>query len=69
MPRKTRALRRGLLPPASRFNEAAARCRGKPPRSAARAHRARAASMRPRPDAAENAATKAMEGNADAVLQ
>ena len=36
-----------------RFNEAAARCRGKPRPGGARV-RARGASMRPRPDAAEN---------------
>ena len=37
------------------FNEAAARCRGKHPlRGLAERRRARAASMRPRPDAAEN---------------
>ena len=41
-------------PPAARFNEAAARCRGKP--GGGRAHPAGCppASMRPRPDAAEN---------------
>ena len=38
----------------SRFNEAAARCRGKPERHAAHLH-VDVASMRPRPDAAENA--------------
>ena len=38
-----------------RFNEAAARCRGKLPRRRDRARPRRRASMRPRPDAAENA--------------
>ena len=38
----------------SRFNEAAARCRGKPFGWRATAEAAAAASMRPRPDAAEN---------------
>ena len=52
MPRKTQR-RRSISTRSSRFNEAAARCRGKlgggaGPRAAA------AASMRPRPDAAEN---------------
>ena len=36
------------------FNEAAARCRGKPPRRRPTARRRLCASMRPRPDAAEN---------------
>ena len=46
----------GVQPPfPSRFNEAAARCRGKRDRAAAgMGDRAAAASMRPRPDAAEN---------------
>ena len=54
MPRKTRAgsgRGRGPLPG---FNEAAARCRGKQPALAHVGDEARA-SMRPRPDAAENA--------------
>ena len=37
-----------------RFNEAAARCRGKQPRLNRRRHHRAQASMRPRPDAAEN---------------
>ena len=40
----------------SRFNEAAARCRGKPTRTATWWRRPGRASMRPRPDAAENTA-------------
>ena len=36
------------------FNEAAARCRGKPKAGGAEAPPCRSASMRPRPDAAEN---------------
>ena len=41
-------------PAAARFNEAAARCRGKPPRNNESIWPMRRASMRPRPDAAEN---------------
>ena len=37
-----------------RFNEAAARCRGKPAAPAGTVARVQLASMRPRPDAAEN---------------
>ena len=47
--------RRGRPRPAGGFNEAAARCRGKR-RGCGSALRSRGASMRPRPDAAENAA-------------
>ena len=54
MPRKTARRPSSATTVAARFNEAAARCRGKPsPSSAARSRQARA-SMRPRPDAAEN---------------
>ena len=54
MPRKTRGfVGRGAA--RRRFNEAAARCRGKLPRLG-RLAAALGASMRPRPDAAENAA-------------
>ena len=54
MPRKTRRVPRVCRPRRSRFNEAAARCRGKrrERRGAACGHGG--ASMRPRPDAAEN---------------
>ena len=56
MPRKTPGRRRRAAGAAG-FNEAAARCRGKrgawPPPPSMLAHQA---SMRPRPDAAENAA-------------
>ena len=38
------------------FNEAAARCRGKPDRRGGKRHHGHHASMRPRPDAAENEA-------------
>ena len=41
--------------PGYRFNEAAARCRGKPPPGCGTPRPRRRASMRPRPDAAENA--------------
>ena len=58
----------GRPPPACwRFNEAAARCRGKR-RSRARPHRAgRLASMRPRPDAAENARSGARSADGPAA--
>ena len=55
MPRKTGTYSL-YTPESSGFNEAAARCRGKPACSAATGG-ARSASMRPRPDAAENAQT------------
>ena len=42
--------------PRPRFNEAAARCRGKPPINWSPCHPRGCASMRPRPDAAENRA-------------
>ena len=66
LPRPTRfneaaARCRGKLPPPARrrrrpagFNEAAARCRGKPGQVARQDVEALEASMRPRPDAAEN---------------
>ena len=54
MPRKTRSPRSPAHAP-SRFNEAAARCRGKH-RLVDRVAAGGAASMRPRPDAAENPA-------------
>ena len=53
MPRKTRIALRGPNGPLSGFNEAAARCRGKRGGLVGRADEA-LASMRPRPDAAEN---------------
>ena len=53
MPRKT-VRSRDRRTAGSRFNEAAARCRGKLHGSRADAETALAASMRPRPDAAEN---------------
>ena len=58
MPRKTRA-RRTDLRLGQGFNEAAARCRGKREDSEARKVRDVLASMRPRPDAAENARQRA----------
>ena len=54
MPRKTRRNRRSRREDAG-FNEAAARCRGKPAAVSVPAVAAALASMRPRPDAAENA--------------
>ena len=51
-----RTMRGSSMPP-PRFNEAAARCRGKQRRRPHRGGR-REASMRPRPDAAENGSTK-----------
>ena len=55
MPRKTSA--GACVPPAAGmgFNEAAARCRGKRERHGVRRSARLPASMRPRPDAAENA--------------
>ena len=66
MPRKTCAAvvrRRGC----KGFNEAAARCRGKPTRRPTRGAAARWASMRPRPDAAENAVATAAQKHVDAA--
>ena len=57
MPRKTADDPGNLSPLRSRFNEAAARCRGKRARAPHR-RRAAGASMRPRPDAAENEAVR-----------
>ena len=58
MPRKT--LRRALpMPLRLRFNEAAARCRGKPRRRDELLEDPVGASMRPRPDAAENSQSSA----------
>ena len=54
MPRKTRVLERIESAFQSGFNEAAARCRGKQAQVAEVAGLLDAASMRPRPDAAEN---------------
>ena len=54
MPRKTGRPRRSSSRTRNRFNEAAARCRGKPAHGQRRLPDARLASMRPRPDAAEN---------------
>ena len=53
MPRKTRSPLEGCCA-ILRFNEAAARCRGKPAPPALERAGEGAASMRPRPDAAEN---------------
>ena len=55
MPRKTKPLTHFLAGEQVGFNEAAARCRGKPDHLDVRAAVA-PASMRPRPDAAENPA-------------
>ena len=57
MPRKTPATGARRLAEAARFNEAAARCRGKPYESIPYFRAYHMASMRPRPDAAENART------------
>ena len=54
MPRKTFAIRTVRMIEIFSFNEAAARCRGKLGRRAAVPGVQRLASMRPRPDAAEN---------------
>ena len=52
-----------------RFNEAAARCRGKRAQVEGGAPEGRLASMRPRPDAAENAVAAAGAGRAGSPLQ
>ena len=54
MPRKTQDQRVVRRPGRSGFNEAAARCRGKPAAAGAPPRPLERASMRPRPDAAEN---------------
>ena len=54
MPRKTLPPHGTLKGASDRFNEAAARCRGKPAARALRGQPEPEASMRPRPDAAEN---------------
>ena len=54
MPRKTVTRTRPFRFRADGFNEAAARCRGKPPPKEHDYPDATMASMRPRPDAAEN---------------
>ena len=56
MPRKTARSRPASLRRRPSFNEAAARCRGKPHAGRVALDGAGAASMRPRPDAAENRA-------------
>ena len=61
MPRKTFELAPAGARP-GRFNEAAARCRGKRTREQTRVYRPRRASMRPRPDAAENRDTRMLAG-------
>ena len=54
MPRKTGGCAAGRRNPRPGFNEAAARCRGKPQPSERSSAGSPKASMRPRPDAAEN---------------
>ena len=56
-------------PWAPRFNEAAARCRGKPPERDRGRPVTAAASMRPRPDAAENFTFAGRPGSRGAPLQ
>ena len=58
-----------LRPGRPRFNEAAARCRGKRKRSQTIPAGDQAASMRPRPDAAENVPPKALFHPRQAGLQ
>ena len=57
MPRKTQFRDRRALHRHTGFNEAAARCRGKPPEQPPLEIGLDVASMRPRPDAAENGQT------------
>ena len=54
MPRKTGRAPFAVVAPRFSFNEAAARCRGKPALAADARAQAWRPSMRPRPDAAEN---------------
>ena len=61
MPRKTSFSRGRRCRPTPGFNEAAARCRGKLPPCAERPGPRLPASMRPRPDAAENEIRKAYD--------
>ena len=56
-------------PSSTRFNEAAARCRGKPARSVVEITATDWASMRPRPDAAENAQRGRTPRSCACVLQ
>ena len=68
MPRKTRTLRSPVTA-ALRFNEAAARCRGKHPIPAGGVTVRYGASMRPRPDAAENVRARFVSVGMAAGLQ
>ena len=63
MPRKTRPDPAGSAWVAHRFNEAAARCRGKRLLTQALQGEDGGASMRPRPDAAENTVAAATMAN------
>ena len=59
MPRKTLCASVPFFATHRCFNEAAARCRGKLPPGRMTGRKATLASMRPRPDAAENAGDEA----------
>ena len=65
MPRKTRPNRRCRRLVNHGFNEAAARCRGKPTGRGLQPAGPRTASMRPRPDAAENRPRRRLRGRPD----
>ena len=69
MPRKTGGRGRGMDRADQGFNEAAARCRGKPSGAPASKGTPDGASMRPRPDAAENPLADARIPNLAAGLQ
>ena len=69
MPRKTRSRSGCSATARPRFNEAAARCRGKRELRGAVLSAAGQASMRPRPDAAENLARTEQAIAAAAPLQ
>ena len=69
MPRKTSARAATSKPSTTSFNEAAARCRGKRAPGSAAAPAAAVASMRPRPDAAENFRRGRLAGDVRPSLQ
>ena len=68
MPRKTLYSAGDLMGVGGRFNEAAARCRGKRVRRALE-RGLRVASMRPRPDAAENGMLTGVHATGASSLQ
>ena len=69
MPRKTCAKSGHIIIHQFGFNEAAARCRGKPWLAGPGAYERPRASMRPRPDAAENAISMVTRSPSFGLLQ